>query len=864
MTLPLLGAYAPDGSAYDELLQADGALRPHWRPLAEELADAAPEALARLGESANQQVLQNGVTYNIYADPQGADRPWALDPLPHILPADEWAGIADAIAQRATLLNAMLADLYGPQRLVAEGLYPPALVFGHSGYLAACRGALPPGATHLHLYAADLARAPDGRWWVIADRTQAPSGAGYALENRLIVSRIFPDLFREQHIEHLAGFFRTLKETLAGGAPCAPGETPLVVLLTPGPYNETYFEHAYLARYLGFPLVEGQDLTVRDDTVYLKTLTGLKRVHAILRRLDDDFCDPLELRSDSALGVSGLLQAVRAGRVLVANALGSGVLQTGGAAGFLPAICARLLGEPLQMPSVATWWCGEPPALDYTLAHLDELVVKPVFPGQTMAPVFGDTLTPGERARLVERLKARPYAYMAQELVRLSQAPVLAAGPADGRPGGALAARSVGLRVFAVATPGGGYTVMPGGLTRVAGAADVRVLTMQRGGASKDTWITAAGPVSGMTLLKPSVALRDLVRQHPHLSSRVVENLFWFGRYAERCTWCARLLRLALTRFISADADTRPALALAFDLAQGFGLLAPEEALEGRADTGRALVAAVVDVSRPSGLATDLRRLHWAATQVRERLSGDHWHALNTLNQSLAPLLAQPGGEPGKERDRERGGRKRGPARSGSGEALAVIDRALDSLAAITGFAMDEMTRDHGWRFLVIGRRLERLVFMAQALARFLRLPGAREASGLDALLELADSSITYRTRYLRSAELLPVLDLLVRDETNPHAVAFQLQVVGRYLARLAESLPGPDAWDCRPLLADAEACLAAIDFARFEGGGRGGAACADLADALDAVAGAAMGVSERLGLHFFSHVRDVGRTVLA
>lgn len=859
MTLPLLGAYTSDHTAYDELLQAEGGLRPHWQPLADELAEASPEALARLRDSANQQVLQNGVTYNIYADPQGADRPWALDPLPHILPADEWAGIAAAIAQRATLLNAMLADLYGPQQLIAEGLYPPALVFGHSGYLSACRHALPPGATHLHFYAADLARAPDGGWWVIADRTQAPSGAGYALENRLIVSRIFPDLFREQHIEHLAGFFRTLKDSLTGGAPCAPGETPLVVLLTPGPYNETYFEHAYLARYLGFPLVEGQDLTVRDDTVYLKTLNGLKRVHAILRRLDDDFCDPLELRSDSALGVSGLLQAVRAGRVLVSNALGSGVLQSSGAPGFLPAICQRLLGEPLKMPSVATWWCGEPPALDYTLEHLDELVVKPVFPSQNMAPVFGDTLSPAERARLIERLRARPYAYVAQELVRLSRGPTLAD---DGSGSGCgLVARSVGLRVFAVAAPEG-YRVMPGGLTRVAGRDDVRVLTMQRGGSSKDTWVTAAGPVSSLTLLKPSITRRDLVRGHPHLSSRLVENLFWFGRYAVRCTWSARLLRLALSRSIGADADTRPALTLATELAVGFGLL-PEEARSGeRFDLNAALVGAAVDGARPAGLAADLRRLHWTATQVRERLSVDHWHALNLLTRAPGQVVNHGRREASREKERRRA------LRAGAGEAMALVDKALDSLAAITGFTMDEMTRDDGWRFLVIGRRLERLVFMTQAVARFLRLPLVRESSALEALIELADTSITYRTRYQRSVQLLPVLDLLLLDASNPHAVAFQLGMVRLYVDRLAESLGSDPRWDCRPLLAEAEGRLAAFDFACFEGprldDPAAPAACRNLARELDAVAAAAMAISERLGLHFFSHVRDVGRTVMA
>lgn len=328
MPRQLLAAYPKKSQRYDEMLQAPQVPRAHWERLFQQLVSASPDQMRRRLQYVHRQINENGVTYNVYADPQGADRPWELDILPFIIATEDWRRIEAAVSQRAKLLNLILADLYGEQRLLTQGWLPPALVYGHAGFLRPCRGTLSPGGIFLHLFAADLARSPDGGWWVLADRTQAPSGAGYALENRLVISRVFPELFRDLKVHHLAGFFRTLQDSLSHWAPHGD-EQPFVVLLTPGPANETYFEHAYLARYLGFPLVEGHDLTVRNGYVWLKTLSGLKRVHGILRRLDDDFSDPVELRSDSALGVPGLTQAARRGNVLIANALGANVLETG-------------------------------------------------------------------------------------------------------------------------------------------------------------------------------------------------------------------------------------------------------------------------------------------------------------------------------------------------------------------------------------------------------------------------------------------------------------------------------------------------------------------------------------------------------
>ncbi|WP_153117321.1 circularly permuted type 2 ATP-grasp protein [Rhodocyclus tenuis] len=834
MPRTLLSNYPASNNRFDEMIDAAGTVRPDWRAFVERLATATPEEMRRRADILRRRIQENGVAYNVYSDPQGADRPWELDPLPLILGADEWRGIAAAVSQRARLLNALLADIYGEQRLLREGRLPPALIYGHSGFLWPCHGIVPPGGVHLHLYAADLARSPDGTWWVVADRTQAPSGAGYALANRQIVSRVFPEAFRDLKVQSLGTFFRALQDSLAHWAPCGD-ETPLIVLLTPGPANETYFEHAWLARHLGLPLVEGQDLTVRGETVYLRTLSGLRRVHAILRRQDDDYCDPLELRGDSALGLPGLVQAVRAGRVLVANAIGSGLIESGALSGFLPGACRALLGETLQMPAVASWWCGEPAALEFTCSYLERLVIKGAFPAQRIEPVFGADLDAAGRAAMIERLRAQPQQWTAQELVEFSQAPAWA-----GAAGLRLQPRGVGLRVYAAATPNG-YVVMPGGLTRVAGS-NTRVVSMQRGGLSKDCWVLGGSTNAALSLAKGDIGVGDLVRSGRNLSSRAVENLYWFGRYAERCDDSARLLRTVLSRLIEAGADTQPALVSAADLCHQLGLLPAGGGTLKAAELQNALLAAIYEEQQSRALAGDIRRLLRSGAQVRERFSGDHWHALNRLQADLSGS---------------------GGAHIDASEALAFLDRVLLASSALAGFAMDSMTRDDGRRFLIIGRRIERLMFLANALACFLRLESARSEGSIEWLLEVGDSIITYRARYMNIPELLPALDLIVLDDSNPHAVCFQLKSLIRYLQPLAGELgePGVDA-----LRRDLDGLLA-LDLAPFAADsppGLVGAARLALAARLDTVASSAYWLSEQLAMRYFTHVGDVGRQTLA
>src|SRR5277367_2989829 len=520
MTVDLPQTSLHYAAAYDEL-SADGVTpRPHWAQLMESLREIGPEELGRRWSRAERRIRENGITYNIYSDPLGANRPWKIDIVPLLISADEWRFIESGIIQRAQLLSLILEDLYGSQDLMAQGHFPAALLYANPAFLRPLVGVRVPAHSYLHMLAVDLARSPDGQWWVLADRTQAPSGSGYALENRTIVSDVLPDLFRASNVLRLAPFFRAQRDVLTS---LSQRDNPRIVLLTPGPLNETYFEQSYISRYLGFTLVQGADLTVRKRSVYLKTVDGLERVDVILRRVDDSFCDPLELRSDSLLGVPGLVDAIVAGNVKVANALGSGLIETAAVMPFLPGLSRLLLGERLKLPSVATWWCGQPYALDWVLDHLDSVVLKPAFPSRAMEPVFGAELSQAEKGKLAEQVRARPHEYVAQEQVALSTAPVWDHGR--------LYSRSLVLRTYVLNT-GSGWVAMPGGLVRVAGP-DGQVVSMQRGGRSKDAWVLWDKPIDTFSMLRPRNQPVQLRRSPVDLASRAADHLFWLGRYAE-------------------------------------------------------------------------------------------------------------------------------------------------------------------------------------------------------------------------------------------------------------------------------------------------------------------------------------------
>lgn len=759
-----LAEYAPRPGVYDEVFTDGGGVRDHWTRFTSALEAMGPQELDRRWEMAQRIIHENGVTYNVYGDPRGMDRPWKLDAVPLLLSAAEWRKLEAGLRQRAMLLDQLLLDLYGPQNLLREGIFPPELVFGHRGFLRPCHGIRLQRGRFLHLYAADIARSADGSWWVLGDRTQAPSGAGYALENRIVLSRSLPDLFRDCKVERLASFFLAMREMLLNLAP-RNRENPRIVVLTPGPYNETYFEHSYLARYLGYPLVEGGDLTIRDNCVYLKTLGGLRQVDVILRRLDDDFCDPLELREDSSLGVAGLVQAAHAGTVAIANALGSGLLETPAIMDFLPTISKRLLGEDLLLPSVPTYWCGNPQSMKYVLEHLPELVIKPAALYMRRDPIFCADLSVRDREALIARIRAHPEEYVAQKQLSLSTTPVWA--------GNRFQPRHLVLRAHGVATSDS-YEIMPGGLTRVTASVDTLIVSMQRGGGSKDTWVLGTGPSSRLSLLPTGAEAVMLRRSGNDLPSRLADNLYWLGRYMERAESMARLMRAAVTRLTDeSGAEGKvemPALVQSVAMFVGpLYLNAPgvSPTLEEQ------LTACLVDKSRPFGAQQTLQALRRIAWIVRDRLSNDTWRILNMVEERATPAV------PGEEIQLS--------------EALEILNQIILLAAAFSGLGMENTTRGPGWRFLDMGRRLERALNLISVLRTMLvDCPPERESAILQALLEIADSSMTYRSRYLGTIHVAPALDLLLTDETNPRSVTFQVEALNEHVDALPGDLHSP------------------------------------------------------------------------
>jgi uncharacterized circularly permuted ATP-grasp superfamily protein/uncharacterized alpha-E superfamily protein len=775
--VPLLSdGYLQTPGVYDEMCGAPGILRPHWDKFIHSLSALGDQELSRRWQTAKHRIRENGVTYNVYGDPLGMDRPWNLDAIPLVIPPSEWSQLEAGLIQRARLLNLILADLYGPQRLLHSGLLPAALVFANPGFWRPCHGVRVSGDTYLHLLAVDLARGPHGDWWVISDRTQAPSGAGYSLENRIVMAETFPDLFREFRVKRLASFFRSFRETLIRLSPMAPAN-PRVVLLTPGPFNETYFEHSYLARYLGFTLVQGGDLTVRDSRVFLKTLEGLKQVDVILRRVDDGFCDPIELRSDSYLGVAGLLQAVRAGNVAVANALGSGLIETSAFMPFFPGLSRRMLGEELKLPTAATWWCGQPAALRYVLDNLDSLVIKPAFPSKGMEPVFGGKLGPDERSRLIEQIKESPQEFAGQELLNLSSVPAWSEQHD-------LAPRRVVLRVY-LAAKGDSWVVIPGGLARVSPSMDTPVVSMQRGGGSKDTWVLSDKPVDTFSLQRPRDVPVELSRGAVgDLPSRAADHFFWLGRYAERSEHLARMLRCILTRLTgqlgSAEGPEWESLMKINDCLDSPHTRLSKDELESHPDRLRDLeqeaLSRIFEEQRSDSLTATLNRAGRSAAQVRDRLSSDLLRVVNQFG-SLT-----------------RGTDNLAWGYVSVGDALAVLNGCIGTLASLRGIEMENMTRGPGWHFLGMGRRLERSVHLLNLFRKIIVPLTPQTWPALEMLLEVADSSMAYRSRYYTILQPAPVLDLLMNEEANPRSLAFQVKDLSEHFRSLS-GMPSGAGW---------------------------------------------------------------------
>ncbi|MEO7939873.1 MAG: circularly permuted type 2 ATP-grasp protein [Burkholderiaceae bacterium] len=799
---PALRRVAAASGHLDELrgmAAADGGdplpMATHWKSFFDHRGQADAADLNSKVARLERQLRDNGVTYNVYADAGGAPRPWSLDLFPLIVTPQSWHQIETGVLQRVRLLERVMADVYGPQQLLRRGLIPPALVHGHPGYLRAMQGAEPVGGTRLHIAAFDLAHGPDGNWSLVSQRTQAPSGLGYLLENRLAISRLFPEAFEQLHTQRLGGAYQALMNNIKATSP--GGRDAHIALLTPGPYNETYFEHAYLARYLGVTLVQGGDMVVRDERLYLKTLRGLVPIHGLIKRLDDDYLDPLELRADSSLGVPGLLQAVRAGHVLMANLPGSALLESPALLGFLPALARHLLGEELALPALPTWWCGERAAMVNALPRLSACAIKPSYPtgghGARFQPLHGGALSERERQAWAARIALHGDAHTLQTYMPLSQIPTWQAATMPDA--GQIVPRSALLRVFAVCNGPQSWQILPGGLARVA-RESAEVAAMQRGASSADVWVMTDGAIDHTTLLAPALTV-DMVAQRKRLvTSRAAENLHWLGRYTERAENTIALARLTLECLTGEDqADTR-LLRWLDRMARLHGLVLDDvpSLLQSRRVFERSLIASLGSKTAAS-VRFNLRAVRQAGSAVRERLSYEHWD----LNERAQDGWVHTGASDDAVAD------------IGPLDALDQLRVAGRHMAAITGAQTDRMTRDDGWRLLSIGRHVERLGFLASALKEGLAAGSLDDDAGFEAMVALFDSSISFHAQFQQDREMLALIDLLVLNRDNPRSLSWVAHTLRGRLAKLALcepselspmslQVPDPARWDLAQL----------------------------------------------------------------
>lgn len=750
-----LQGYRPAPGVHDEMLAPDGTLRPHWKVFGSFLAQCGAEDFNSRVAAIQRLLRDHGVTYNVYDDALGTSRPWSLDVLPFLMAEEEWRRVSAGLDQRARLLNAILADLYGPQTLIAEGLLPPRLLHANPGFLRPAVGISPPGGRWIFTLATDLVRAPSGQWLVLNDRAERPTGHGYALENRVILSNVFPEEFNASRVRRLAAHYDWKREMLQSLAPKTRHGSAGILMLTPGPRHETYYEHTYLARHLGFPLVEGADLTTRDRTLYLKTLEGLHRVDVMVRHVDDRWCDPLELRAGSLIGVAGLVEAWRNGSVTLANGLGAGIVDTPALHPFLPGICRHLFGAELLLPCVPTWWCGQQRELDLVLSQPDRWVVKPAFARGGRDPVFLADLDAEQKARQLDAIRASPHEWVAQEVLALSTTPTWTGARLEPRP--------LVWRSFCLAR-GEGFETMPGGLARVSPEPGRWLITLRGGGISKDTWIVGSETAPAQPAPQRDTSVIRPARPPSGVPSRAADHLFWFGRYAERLEQTVRILRAIMQRLAGERSDSdQHELAGCSRLVQELGIIPHDTPVQDH------LQPLTQDLQHQGSIPDLVSRMHFNAAAARDRLSDDTWRLVNRIERD-ARLPAGP---------------------FQPGVAQGMFDTLILDLAAISGMQQENMTRGHGWRFLEIGRRIERATSLSSLLSAATRV-AAQDDRILPPLLEICDSRMTYRRLHFARPALIPVLDLLLLNNINPRSLAHQLAIIGRQTSQLPMTGHGP------------------------------------------------------------------------
>lgn len=753
-------SYQPDLSRYDEAFKQNAEVLPHWSYLLDSLRTLGREELARRQQTAQRILRDDGASHATLEAP-GKSKTWALDAVPLLIESSHWSNVESGLIERAELLDLVLKDLYNERELIRHNILPPELLFGHKGFLRACQGIQLDNPRQLIFHSADMIHTSSGEVCILTDRTQIPRGIGYTLENRTVMSRVFPSLFRDSQVHRLALFYQTLRHSLNQLAPDSSDARPQVVVMTPGAYSPSYFEHIALANYLGYPLVQGGDLTVRSGRVWMKSVGGLTPVDVILRFVNDSYCDPVELRSDSHLGVPGLLEAARSGRVTVVNPLGASVLENPVLLKYMPAISEFFLGRPLRLRSVGTYWCGDPDDMAYVEARFDQLVIKHINASREHHSIFVRELTQTEKAEWLQRIRTTPHSFVAQEYIEPSRSPAFIDGELRPRP--------ILFRSFAVATEGS-YSVLPGGLARITPDSRNLHSADDNGTLSKDTWVLASEPEKQLSLTKTRSS--QVGWQHEEgsrLPSRVVENLFWMGRYAERAETTARLVRTVLMQISSSlqlPKDARQLMLSAItevtDTAPGFR--GPEAARLFEAPDSE-LQSVLLDGQRPGSLSHSMLAMLNCGEEVKEQLSADAQRIVNDMRDELQVL-------------------EQALKRGMTSAPEETLDPLVTALLALAGQAQESMFRSTGWHFLEMGRRLEKAYQCAGLLrALLVACQSGRSADiALETLLLSAEALISYRRRYRAQPDIDNVLHLMLLDKSNPRSLLFLLRSLQEHL----------------------------------------------------------------------------------
>tara|TARA_R110000868_G_scaffold56488_5_gene174794 strand:+ start:3502 stop:6060 length:2559 start_codon:yes stop_codon:yes gene_type:complete len=777
--------YFSDFKNYDEVLKSNMTINPNWEKLLNNLTQMGAEALISKQNEINWLMDENGVTYNVYKDPKGMHRAWELNIIPFLIHQKEWETVEKGIKQRSELLNLILKDIYGKRELIKNGVIPPEVIYAHRGFLRQCDQIQYKTTKNLLIHSADLARGPDGRMWVVNDRTQAPSGMGYALENRYSTSRILPDIFKNIHVKQPTKFFFDYNEMLIDSAP-QNKENPNIVILTPGPLNETYFEHAYMSSFLGYPLVTGNDLVVRSGKIWMKSLKELKQVDVILRRVDDVFMDPLELREDSYLGVAGLLDVVRQQNVTIINPIGSGVLENSGLIPFMNAICKYYFNEELILPQIASWWCGQEKERNYVLNNLTNLVVKRIDRSNRESIFFCEFLTASQQDKLKTEILSNPYSFVAQERISFSTAPDFVKDK--------LEPRKVLCRIFSIAKKDT-YSVMPGGLVRVAAERENLFVSNQRGGVSKDFWIVTDEPQTNIQNYSWDSSCKISISGINDLPSNTAENLYWSGRYLGRALITARFLRTVLNKMSYEQYNLRksPSKSLLClfqsitNITSTFPGFVGEDGEEALKDPLKEIGSLIIDKDRMGSFAQTLSSFNHSYYTLRNLWSKDMWRVFDGIQKIWTRFEDEDD-------------------KTSISVLIKLLDRIITRLIAFMGLIEESILVDQGLLLYFIGLQTEQAM-MNIAKCRSLLVVNYNEQPQyeiLESILASHESLNIYRYSYRSYLSIENVINLILLDTDYSKSLTYQIRRIQKDIDRLPHSEISGNATDCQKFISEA------------------------------------------------------------